>query len=325
MNWDKVFQPSQKMIFLGIEIDCVSRTISLPKDKLCELRTLLTLWSLKRKCTKRHLQILIGKLNWCVKVVRGGRTFLRNLIDLLTKVKSPHHYIRLSMRAKSDINWWIVGLSKFHGYTPFTCDQPIPSYAFATDSCLQGGAGHFCSDWFYSSWATDYPDLDTSNINILELFSVLLAARRWGHLWVGHHILVRSDNTATVAAINKSTSRSPGMLYLVKQIFWLSVEHDFILSARYLPGKLNVLSDSISRMHDPYFAHSANLLMGGLPGHMLYCSGHMSDQSFLSLQMQWRANSNLSGLMFTPIRDQHMPYQPKRRIEARSRNSSNSA
>jgi hypothetical protein len=64
-------------------------------------------------------------------VVRGGRTFLRNLINQLPLMSEPHHYIRLSASAKSDINWWLIGLRKFHGYTSFACDLTLPSHVFS--------------------------------------------------------------------------------------------------------------------------------------------------------------------------------------------------
>jgi hypothetical protein len=188
INWDKVSLPAQIMTFFGIEINTMDRTLSLPPKKLDEVRQLLTSWAGKRKCTKKQLQVLIGKLNWCSKVVRGGHTFSRNLINMLTCIQKPFHYVRLTPGAKSDINWWIVGLSKFHGFASFNCDIPEPSYTFATDACLIGGAGHFSSDWFYVSWAVDCPEVKDCNINVLELQSVLLSAKRWCHLWSGRHI-----------------------------------------------------------------------------------------------------------------------------------------
>jgi hypothetical protein len=191
---------------------------------------------------------LLGKLNWSARVIRGGRTFVRNLINLLPLVKESYHYVRLSSAARSDIQWWLVALSKFHGQTPFGCDIPLPSFAFATDACLTGGGGHFASDWFHVNWALDVPSVVDCNINILELQTVLEAAKRWGSRWSGLHILVRSDNAATVAAVNRGTSRSVGMLSIIKQLFWLSVEFDFRLSAQHLPGRLNVLSDCLSRL-----------------------------------------------------------------------------
>ena len=86
-------------------LNCKSRTLSLPPKKLEETRLLLSSWVGKKKATKRSLQQLIGKLNWCSRVMLGGRTFMRSLIDLLVKVSKPHHYIRLGAAARADLDW----------------------------------------------------------------------------------------------------------------------------------------------------------------------------------------------------------------------------
>jgi hypothetical protein len=72
-------------------------------------------------------------------VVCGGRSFIRNIIDLITKVKCPHHHVRITPAAKSDILWWVTCLFVFHGIASFSCDQALPSYEFSTDACLSGG------------------------------------------------------------------------------------------------------------------------------------------------------------------------------------------
>jgi hypothetical protein len=99
INQDKVEGPAQKITFLGISIDCVAHMISLPEDKLEETRRLLDSWKGRSKCTKRDLQSLIGHLNWCSRVVLGGRTFMRELIHLLSHAKEPYHFIRLNRPA----------------------------------------------------------------------------------------------------------------------------------------------------------------------------------------------------------------------------------
>jgi hypothetical protein len=93
---------------------------------------------------------------------------------------------------------------------------PEPSDSFATDACLVGGAGHFRTDWFLTNWAIDHPEIDDSNINVLELKCVLIAVQRWAHLWRGKHLIVRSDNASTVAAVNNATSQSQNLLPLVQ-------------------------------------------------------------------------------------------------------------
>lgn len=291
INFNKVSYSTQKMTFLGVAIDTVKRTLSLPTDKLSEVKTLLTKWSTKHKGTKKELQRLLGKLNWCSRVIRGGRTFMRNLFDLLSKVSEPFHYVRINSAAKSDILWWVVALTKFHGTTPFTCDIPVPSHSFSTDACLLGGGGHFKNDWFFIDWKSDNPKLDGKHINILELQTVLESARRWGKFWTGFHILVRSDNYTTVAAINNTTTRSPDLLSIIKELFWLSVEYNFKLSAKHLAGNLNILSDGISRLHNFNNAKLTHQLLSNNSNIPIFCKGHMSKQTFLSLQETWSENS----------------------------------
>jgi hypothetical protein len=181
-----------------------------------------------------------------------------------------------------------VGLSKFHGSTPFNVDLPLESHEFAMDACLIGGAGHYNQDWFYTSWADDCPELVNASINVLELKTVLLAAKRWGSSWSGSHVLVRSDNFATVAAINNTTTRSPPLLAIVKELFWLSIQYNFRLSAKFLPGKLNVFSDKLSRLHEKYSALIACMMLQGSSPDCVVCQGKMSYSSYASLQRSWK-------------------------------------
>jgi hypothetical protein len=258
----------------------------LPPKKLLKIKELIASWSLKQKATKKELQHLVGKLNWCARVVFGGRSFMRNLINLISKLKKSHHRIRLTKPAKADIFWWSKGLEFFHGTTGFLCDSPLPSYEFATDSCLVGGGGHFGNEWFYVNWVVDIPEISESHINVLELETVLIAAELWGSSWRDKCILVRSDNMATVSAVNKGSSRSEEMLGIVQRLFWLSVRYGFRLKAVFIPGKENILADLISRLHSSESAHSLESFLS-LNSEPVECVGHMTEDSFLFLQESW--------------------------------------
>ena len=89
--WDKVVPPTQQITLLGVNIDCVSKQLSLPDSKVQEICE----WCGKKKATKHELQQLIGCLNWAVRLVRGGRTFLRRLINVMCSLKRKYHRIRL--------------------------------------------------------------------------------------------------------------------------------------------------------------------------------------------------------------------------------------
>jgi hypothetical protein len=137
----------------------------------------------------------------------------------------------------------------------------------------------------------DVPSVHGCNINVLELQTVLEAAKRWSSKWSGLHILVRPDNAATVAAVNQGTSRSVGMLSIIKQLFWLSVEFDFRLSAQHLPGRLNVLSDCLFRLDVVDSAVLAKSFLSVSVNEIVECADHMTYCAFLSLQEAWRGTS----------------------------------
>eukprot|EP00111_Clytia_hemisphaerica_P012350 TCONS_00036275-protein len=79
----KLVPPCQKLVFLGVEIDTVKLTLSLSAKKLAYLKVFLQSFRSKTRTTKRQLQQLAGRLNWACKVVFGGRTFLRRILDLM--------------------------------------------------------------------------------------------------------------------------------------------------------------------------------------------------------------------------------------------------
>jgi hypothetical protein len=291
INFDKVDGPYQVMTFLGVSMDCAERTLSLPQDKLDATKLLIVRWLKKTKCQKKDLQSLIEHLNWAARVVYGGRTFMRDLISLLPRAREAHHFIRLNRAAKDNLKWWDAGLSIFHGFCPFITDVPLPSYCLATDACGVGGGAHFFEDWLYVNWKVDCPEMCEMNINVQELEMVHQAALRWADQWSGTHVLIRSDNASTVASINKGTSGSPEMLRVIQRLFWLSVEYNFKLTAKFLPGVDNILADRISRMSCCSHAFDLQYLLTNGTFQLIECKYHMSYPAFVILQELWRGNS----------------------------------
>ena len=139
INWTKVVYPAQRLTFLGVEIDTLKCELHLPHDRVAELLSLCKETTLKRKCSKLHLQRLLGKLNWAARVVQGGRIFLRRLITLANSVKRPHHRIYLNLSARADLLWWTSLLPAHNCKTLFPSAIPeLPAPVF-TDASTSGG------------------------------------------------------------------------------------------------------------------------------------------------------------------------------------------
>ena len=75
INWSKVVWPAQRLVFLGVLLDTVECTMSLPEEKLEALKSYLLEFSLWHRASKHQLQVLAGKLNWACRVVYGGALF----------------------------------------------------------------------------------------------------------------------------------------------------------------------------------------------------------------------------------------------------------
>lgn len=297
INWDKVVGPCQRLIFLGIEIDTVRRQLTLPDRKLCELRLLLNETMAKRSITKRDLQSLVGKLNFAARVVFGGRTFLRRIIDNVNHMQRPHHHVRLNAQLRADLAWWTEFLGVFNGKTFFVESEPVQLDEFSTDACPVGGGGFFRGDWFYINWDTDQPRLADVHINLQETFTVLAALERWKEELRDQWITVRTDNTTTLSAINKGTSGNPLVMQWLRKIFWLSATYNFRVTSRYIPTASNTMADAISRIHDP--AHCKlfvrKLLSNPLQGRS-HAQPHLSHNAFdaLPLQVQSMLRNSIS-------------------------------
>ena len=70
-------------------------------------------------------------------------------------------------------------------------------------------------------------------------------------IFLGEHtVYVFSDDSTTVACINKGSSRNALLMHYIRKLFWLSAIYNFHLIAKHIPGKNNVLANAVSRLHD---------------------------------------------------------------------------
>ena len=96
---------------------------------------------------------------------------------------------------------------------------------------------------------------------------------RWASIWSNKIIHVYCDNTAAVAMLNKGTTRDPTMMSYLRKLFWLSAIFNFRLKAFHIPGRINVLADHISRLHErdhflallPHLQHTMSYSVLSLP------------------------------------------------------------
>ena len=73
------------------------------------------LYPTSKRASLRQLPQLAGCLNWACQVDRGGRVYLRLILDLKKPLKFAHHKIVLPDSSFAGIHWWLQFLPMFNG------------------------------------------------------------------------------------------------------------------------------------------------------------------------------------------------------------------
>ena len=257
ISWKKVTSPSQTCRFLGIDIDSCSGKLFLPSDKLLRLEKELKFWEGRKRSTKFQMQRLCGILNFCCKVIRGGRIYMYHMIGLL-KLFHSRRRVELPDSFFSDIAWWKEFAKIFNGSADFF-DPVKNSVELHTDACLHGLAAIFKNDFLHAKilpCVDDdihcYPVTDNAydlwvpiehvnNINVLELLAILMSLLRY-------RIISYCDNLQVCFNLAKDKTINPLSNKCLKKIFWLCVEHNIYISPVYIPSRHNIDADYLSRL-----------------------------------------------------------------------------
>ena len=262
----KTVGPTHKLTFLGIEIDTIAGTKSLPVDKLHRLKELLSEWQDRTSAPKRDLLSLLDHLSHASTVIRPGRIFVCHLIEYAKQVNALHHYVRLNHHCRADLAWWKeFGLS-WDGSSIWLPDPP-------TLSCFSDASGKWgCGTILSTSpnHGSNYNGPNPGQERILQQRTRPCShcCRIMGTLLEGPKGTFLSDNTATVAAIQSGSAKDPSLRHLLRCFFFIAASWQFDYAASHIPGVENTAADALSqdRAHLlPNLVLSANNLPSFIP------------------------------------------------------------
>ena len=245
---DKLEGPATCITFLGITVDSLSRSIRLPQDKVIALKSLLSSFITKRRCQKRELLSLIGKLSFAAKVIKPGRLFLRHLINLSTTVSNLNHYLSLNRDTREDLKWWLQALETFNGVSyfqePFVSSDDLSLFTDAAASLGVGGV--YGSSWFSHSWPDHLKHIE--DINYLELYGIIIAFELWGHHFRNRQIKVFTDSEVICNLWRSHAVRDTNILRLMRFLYFKALSYNCNILLVHIPGHHNVIADRLSRL-----------------------------------------------------------------------------
>ena len=208
--------------------------LSLPEEEITKLLSLIDNLKKSKSASKKDLERLGGIVSHFSSVIRGGRTFCRRIFDLAVKCRKGGK-VTLVEEVLLDLSWWENLCAVFNGSANIIVKGL--STSVTTDASSEGFGGWSEGDWFLGSWCNiDFGPLDipdhvvespqilfdiTKNINVLELFAVVVALRRWGPHLGDSQIHVVTNNTQVVYMVNTGRSANKTCMSYLREIYWL--------------------------------------------------------------------------------------------------------
>lgn len=270
VNPSKREGPTQRLSFLGVEIDSVNQTVACPRSRIDELMELLSTSSKASSLKLQAAQSLIGKLSFSAKVLPGFRPFMRRLHDAVKsrqQRRSNKTTITLDQSWKEDCQFWINNLQHWNGSAKWRSAQSTP-VIFATDASIKG-FGFYLEEvpvhmltasrsWqqkfqlgsgFVGSFHESHQDLHATHREIgwSELFALLATLMTYGPLITNQSVLFRCDNESDCHIINRQATSSPKLARMLRRIYAESLRWNLSINARHRSGVDNELADYLSR------------------------------------------------------------------------------
>ena len=246
-----VFQ-TQIIEFLGVLYDFVQMTISLPEEKMVEIKQLLRIWLKKKDMTVKQLQKLVGKLQFAACCVCAGRVFMNRMYDMICEMQEGQIY-NVPRQVWQDVRWWHKYMKEYDGKSiMWLVQKQAEQNYFTTDACLVG-AGGMCQGSYYHKKFLQWLFDKYENIHImhLEMLAIITGLKVLGQHLYGKKFMIGCDNQAVVNIINAGRSRDQLLQDMLQELMYCLAKLDAELVAQFLPGKSNHVSDMLSR----YYVH----------------------------------------------------------------------
>ena len=249
-----VLQPTQRLTFLGFEIDSVEMNVSLTEEKKGKIQLVAGQILGQELPIIREVAGLVGLLvAYTPAVEYAGAHFKaleRDKIRALKRAKGNFNdYMWISVKGKEDILWWLENLDN-----PREIRREDPTVELFTDASMEGWGAHTGHDQTGGRWHHQ----EIEHINVLELKAILFGLKS---LCRGKktHIRIRTDSTTALAYVkNMGGTKSEACAEVATEIWDWAQTNECWLSITHIPGVENVLADLRSRKFKDQLEWSLN-------------------------------------------------------------------
>lgn len=233
--------PTQDMIYLGYRFNTHDMTVSIPPDRLQEVKDIVRQWINRPKATRLQLQSLLGKLFYGSRCSHPARLFVSRMLDTLREAPDQGS-VPLTLDFKKDLLWFHHMLSAYNA--THLISAPLHTHHVFLQVNFPLATG-ICSQWAFTyNFDGSY---QTTSPHTLVLMCTLLALRTWPALWQDSKVVFYTTSTRANDLINTGATRDKSMLSVARQIWLLTALSAASARARFLsPDTLIPVPNSIT-------------------------------------------------------------------------------
>jgi len=238
--------PTQVFEFLSYRFDLARGLVFPTEQRFQKLILQLSPLLANASTTPRSVMRVLGLMEATSRQVPLGRLHMRPVQQALAQLwdwKAPlDSSITISPAVQEHIRWWTIR-GNVMGGVPLHPPQPL--MVVYTDASMEGWGAHCSYHIAQGSWSAQERNL---HINVLELKAVFNALKAFVAYLTNKPVHVATDNTTVVAYINKQGgTRSWELCALLWRLLVWCRQKNIVLTARHIPGCLNVIADQLSR------------------------------------------------------------------------------
>ena len=254
VNMEKTIWGTTLLVFLGLLINTVEQTVSIPLDKLTRGLEMINevLENRSRKVTLAKLQKICGFLNFLGRCVVPGRAFTRRLYTYTSGNLKPHHHMRVNNEMRMDLEMWKTFLEHptafCRPFLDFNDTLKADDIYFYTDASGRIGMGAINDEqWMIQMWEQSFLDKFKPNIQYLELYALVAAVLQWIHKYSNRKVALFCDNKNVQSAVNDSSTSCKYCMRLIRILVLHCLKANVKVKVNYVKSKDNTLADALSR------------------------------------------------------------------------------
>ena len=245
---------STRLAFLGIQLDTIARTLSIPEERKAVTLERLSQWLRRKSASVKELESIAGTLCFTAFIIPSGRPFIRRVFALIASARrSNRNAATLGPSIRLDLQWWFSLLAHFDGERPMIASASpptVPDRVVYSDASNQAAGGHVSGQFTRLSWGgnTTTVEYGRLHVNLKEMFALTVMALTFGPQWRAQVVLFNCDNMVTVETIRRGGSSITGLAHLHRVLAYCATWYGFSFRVVHVPGVLNVVADDASRL-----------------------------------------------------------------------------